>query len=66
MKFIVNTDGDRLFIEYVSTLTDQPMFYWEPENTPTIEQIIEYGNHTHLCMMNYAEYRRENMVYPWT
>lgn len=66
MKFIVNVDKDRYFIEYISDTTGESLFYWEPENTPTLEQLVAYGEYTHTRMMSYADYRREHMVYPWT
>lgn len=66
MKFMVHTDSHRVFIEYISEMSDKALFYWEPDHIPTIEEIIAYGDHTHTQMMNYADYRRKNMVYPWT
>ena len=66
MKFIVNTDGTRHFIEYVSDVTNEPLFYWEPERTPTIYEMIAYGEYTHTRMMFYSDYRRDHLVYPWT
>ena len=65
MKIMILTDSKSFFIEYLSD-DGELLFYWEPEHTPTMEELIKYGEHTHSVMMNYPEYRRANKVYPWT